>query len=209
MKKFWTTAFLFGFLAILPAGCGIFCNDSCGCSPDFPEQSVRVRSFEVLTFSTGGQQISPNLPQPFDQVVKGFRIKEFDLISEVIREAESPGILGFAFACSPPPLKVKEKLTQLKIINLREVQLGNGMIWEPGQNITEHFGMNSFYNGNLLPIQQYLNNGLTLFLDDLYKVGLRTNPGKTLDLDISLTLVLEGGKEFLIGPEKLRIQGNE
>mgnify|MGYP005748079347 CR=1 FL=1 len=205
MKKFWSTAILFGILAILPAGCGIFCNDSCGCSPDFPEQSVRIRTFEVLTFSTGGQQISPNFQQPYDQVVKGFRIKEFDLVSELIREAEHPGFLGLAFGCSPPPLKVREKLVQLKITNLKEIQFEDGRKWEPGQNISQNFGINSFYGGSLIPIDQFLKNGLTLFLDDFYKIGLLQNPGNSLDLEISISLVMESGQEYLLGPEILRV----
>lgn len=205
-KKLGLTLVLLAFLALIPGGCGILCDNSCGCNPTFPKQSARIRSFELLTFSTGGQQINPTLIQPYDQVVKAFRIKEFDLISSEVRPAGFSWNLGTAYACSPPPITVDKKLTGLSIINQEEVILGDGTRWEVGQDLSDSFGMNSFFNSTLVPIDEFIGEGLTLILEDFFKVGLKKDPGKNLELKLSFNLVLEKGETFQISNEILAVR---
>lgn len=205
-KKLGLTLVLLAFLALVPGGCGILCNNPCGCNPTFPEQSARIRSFELLTFSTGGQQINPTLNQPYDQVVKAFRIKEFDLISSEERPSGFSWNLGTAYACSPPPITVDKKLIGLSIINQEEVILGDGTRWEVGQDLSDSFGINSFFNSTLVPIDEFIGDGLTLILEDFFKVGLKKDPGKNLDLKLSFNLVLENGETFQISNEILSVR---
>ncbi|GMQ23441.1 hypothetical protein Aoki45_01230 [Algoriphagus sp. oki45] len=205
-KKSGLTLLLLAFLALAPGGCGILCNNPCGCNPTFPEQSARIRSFELLTFSTGGQQITPSLNQPYDQVVKAFRIKDFDLISSAEKSSNFNWNLGVAYACSPPPITVDKQLIDLRIINQEEVILGDGTRWEVGQELSEFFGMNSFFSSSLVPIDEFIGEGLTLILEDFLKVGLIKDPGKSLELKLSFNLVLENGETFQISNEILSVR---
>jgi len=204
-KKLASTFLVFSILALIPS-CGIFCNDSCGCSPDFPEQSARIKSFEILTFSTGNQQVPPSLAQPYDQIVKAFRIKDFDLLSLQERENYLGSGFGLALACSPPPIYSEKKLVDVKIINLKEVQLANGSIWETGQNISSQFVMTNFFSTDFQEISAFIGEGYNLTLDEFFKIRLNKDPGKDLNLELNFSLVLEGGQEFIIPMELWNIK---
>lgn len=205
MKRFLTTGFLFISLSLLPVACGIFCNDSCGCNPSFPQQTIRIRSLEMLTFSTGRQQISSNNIQPFDQVVKAFRIKEFDLLGDNGLDISNSGILGFAYACSPPPAISEKKLISIKVINLEKISLKDGTELSVGEDISNLFVISNFFIENPTSIQSYLKEGKILFLDELHKMGFTKEPSNPTQLKLNFIFGLENGTELLISNEILSI----
>lgn len=203
LKTFVTTGALFFSLALLPMSCGVFCNDSCGCGASFPEQFFRIRSFELFTSAFDGQRIFPDDSQPWDQYYKGFRVDQFDLISDIPARKSA---LGVALACDPAPPKSEKKLNAIRIINLKEESIGNGMILEVGQDITDLFGMNFFFSQGLEPIQDFISTGRELYLDQLFKLGFKNDPGRDLTLSLSISFILEDGTEFTFLNEPFTIQ---
>ncbi|TDQ19341.1 hypothetical protein DFQ04_1162 [Algoriphagus boseongensis] len=204
LRNTFTSGLLFGFLAIIP-GCEIFCTDSCGCGPTTPPKSVEIRSFEVLTLSSDNKEVNPSETKPFDQVVKAFRINEFNLVSELPGELGFHWGLGTALACSPAPLSSKEKLIDLQVINTKEVQLGDGTTLQAGQDITELFGFKNFFQSQLISLSEFLKEPQFLYLGEFITTGFMMDPGKNIDLELDFILKLEKGKEFLIPKEVLKI----
>jgi hypothetical protein len=204
LKNLLVTGFLFGFLALIPAGCGEFCNDSCGCSPVFPPQNIRIKSFEMLTFSEG-QQITPTNQQPFNRVVKSFRIKDFDLISYSQKEVENHWSFGTAIACSPIPPTSEKKLIEIQIINLSEVKFEDGTVLGTGQDISAYFGINNFFQEGLVPIPEFLKGGRSLPLEELNKLGFTKDPGIPVNMLLNFSFLLDGGTELRITNETLSI----
>ncbi len=205
-KKLLATFGLLTFLAIMPMSCGVVCLDTCGCNPSFPQQKLLIRSFEVLTIAGNGQRIQPTLTQPFDQVFKAFRIKDFELISFENSNLFEPWSLGTAFACSPPPIYAEEKLVQVQIFNLKEVTLGDGTSIALGEDISPYFGINDFFAQGLVPVNQFLSGGRTLILEDFFKLGFIKNPGKEISLELSIRLLMDNGEEFILGNQILSIR---
>lgn len=197
-KKLLATFSLLTFLAILPMSCGVVCLDTCGCNPSFPQQTLKIKSFEVLTVAGNGQRIQPTLAQPFDQVFKAIRIKDFDLITLEKSDFLEPTSLGTAFACSPPPIIAKEKLSRIQVINLKEITLGDGTLLSLGEDITPYFGMNDFFAQGLVPVNQFLAGGRSLILEDFFKLGFVRNPGKEINLELSIRLLMDNGEEFVL-----------
>lgn len=197
-KKLFLTVGLLTFLALMPMSCGLVCTDSCGCSPNFPEQKLLIKSFEVLTVAGDGQRIQPTLTQPYDQVFKAIRIKDFDLVSLAEPDFFQPWTLGAAFACSPPPVESIEKLRNIEIINLSEQTLADGTVLKLGETITPYFGMNDFFAQGLIPVNDFLKNNKDLVLEDFFKLGFTKNPGKPINLEITIRIVMENGKEFIL-----------
>jgi hypothetical protein len=206
LKNLVVTLFIFSFFALIPVGCGLICRDSCGCSPTFPAQKIRIRSFEMLTISTGGQQISPTNQRPYDEVVKSFRIKEFDLFSLNNKKAVFHWSLGTAYACSPVPPISDKKLIGIKIINLKEFCLGDGTTILSGRDIAEYFQINNFFKEKLIPIREFLHGGKFLFLDELHKLAFIQDPGKPIDIMLNFIFVFEGGTELTLANEVLSIR---
>lgn len=205
-KSVLSTVLLFVILSILPMGCGLFCSDSCGCGPNFPPQTFRINSFEIFTAAFDGQQIFPSTFLPYDKVFKAIRVKNFDLLGEL----KSPKFQGLnmAFACSPPSPTSSKKLVDIQIVNLNEVTFGDGTILEPGQNISELFAIGYFYSNSLKSIPEFIEDGYTLYLEDLLKLGIRKNPGKEISLEVSISIVLQDGSAFTFQNEIWSLQPN-
>ncbi|HCX77380.1 MAG TPA: hypothetical protein DHU93_20345 [Algoriphagus sp.] len=66
--------------------------------------------------------------------------------------------------------------------------------------------MNYFFNNTTRPINQFLENGLTVFRDDLFKLIWIKDPGKEIQLEFSLRIMMEGGLEFNLPNEILSIR---
>lgn len=94
----------------------------------------------------------------------------------------------------------------VQIINTREVILGNGEVIKVGQDISNYFQMNYFFNNTTRSIDQFLENGLTVFRDDLFKLVWNKDPGKVIELEFSLRIMMEGGLEFNLANEILSIR---
>lgn len=202
-KTFGITAVLYLFLAMIPMSCGLFCRDSCGCGPKFSQQIFRIRSFELITAAFDGQRIFPDDMQPWDQYYKGLEVKDFDFITS------SEGLkatFGVALACDPAPAKSDKKLLDIRIINLKEANLGDGTVLQVGDDISELFGINRFFAEGLQPIDSYLSEGYLLFLDEMLKIGFLQDPGKDLSLSIEISLILENGTTFRFDNEPFTIK---
>lgn len=199
------TFLIFSSLAILPMSCTNFCNDSCGCGPVFDIKDFRILSFETLSLTTDGQQVSPSTVLPYSTITKSFRIKETQTIA-YFESNPSYFTFGTAMACSPPLPKSAEKMIGIQIINTREVILGNGEVIKVGQDISNYFQMNYFFNNTTRSIDQFLENGLTVFRDDLFKLVWNKDPGKEIELEFSLRIMMEGGLEFNLPNEILSIR---
>ncbi|MBY5950372.1 hypothetical protein OU792_11505 [Algoriphagus sp. NF] len=204
MKKLITTSALFITLAMLPIACSEFCNNPCGCGPVFEVIDFRVQSFETLSLTTEGQQVSPSTSLPYDFITKSFRIKETQNVSYF--EESNNSIPGVAFACSPPSPQSQEKMIGIQIINSKEVEFADGEIFKVGQDISDFFEVNYFFVEQTRPIPEFLENGLTLFREDLFKLVFTKNPGKEVQLEFSMRIMLEGGLEFNLQNEILSIR---
>lgn len=206
LKSIGLTFFIFTFLALIPMSCGILCEDSCGCSPSFPQQEMIIRSMEVLTIAGDGQRISPTNSQPYNQVVKAFRVKEFDLVTLSQAHFGSQASFGSVLACSPLPILSKEDLKQLQITNLQEVTLGDGTVLRVGEDITAYFGMNYFFAQSLESVPQFLGQGKPFLQDDFFKIGFTKDPGRPVVLEFNLRIALENGREFVFNNQIHSIQ---
>ena len=84
------------------------------------------------------------------------------------------------------------------MINPREITLGDGSQLALGENITPYFGINDFFVQGLLPVSQFLKGGRTLILEDFFKLGFMKNPGKELNLVLTIRIQMDNGEEFIL-----------
>ncbi|MFC3414138.1 hypothetical protein [Algoriphagus hitonicola] len=203
-KKLFSTFFLLIGLGILPMGCEVFCNDSCGCGPQFEVKDFRITAFETLTLAADGQRIDPSTVLPFAQTTKSFRIAQFETIA-LARNSE-PSFPGIAMACSPIPPKSIERMTNLILINKKEQVLGDGTILQIGDQLNPYVEINYFFASQTSPISDFLEGGLTLFSDDLFKLVWQKDPGKEMVIEFDLQIELEGGRAFVLPNEILSIR---
>ncbi len=202
-KKYFATFLLFVGLGLLPISCGVVCNDSCGCQPDFEVLDFNITEMEALTLVANGQQVSPEGTFPYNQVVKAIRIKDFQTVSAAIEVG--PTIPGVAYACSPIPPKSTENLVNIQIINLKEFTAPNGQIYTTGDDISDFFGMNYYFEEGVEPIGEFLSNGLEMYADELYKLAWLEEPREELNLVFTIRVQLESGREFSLTDEMLNL----
>jgi len=198
IKRTYLTFWLFSFLALMPMSCGLFCTDSCGCGPSPPLKNLVVKSFEAETINADGQQIQPTLSQPYNQVFKVIRIKDFEYVSLNTFDFFEPWNLGTAFACSPIPPSTKNTLYLIQILNQKEITLGNGTKFELGEDISSYFGMSHFYGPNLISISNFIGPGIKMIQEDNFKIGFLKDPEKEINLGFTIRLVFDNGEEFLL-----------
>lgn len=204
-KKAFFSVSLFTFVALIPLSCGVICNDSCGCGPTFEVKDFNITEMEALTLVDQGQQVSPSGTYPFDEVVKGIRIKSFQTIA-VTEPRSTTGIPGVAYACSPPPPQSASNLADVKIINLKEVILPSGESLKVGDDISSYFGMNYYFEEGTRPIPEFLEGTLELFADDFFKLAWVQDPVSELNLVFTIRVQLESGLEFSLTDEILNIR---
>jgi hypothetical protein len=94
----------------------------------------------------------------------------------------------------------------IQIINSKEVEFADGEIFQMGQDISDFFEVNYFFVEQTRPIPDFFENGLTLFREDLFKLVFTKNPGKEVQLEFSIRIMLEGGLEFNLQNEILSIR---
>ncbi|MHA7128264.1 hypothetical protein [Algoriphagus namhaensis] len=204
LRKGLASIFIFTLMALLPLSCGITCNDPCGCGPSFEVKDFRITDMEALTLVGQGQQVTPSGTYPYDQVVKGIRIKSFQTVAEA-STPKSYGIPGLAYACSPETPKSVEKMTNVQLISLRAMTLPNGKQIKIGDDLSEYFEMNYYFTEGTLPISEFLEGGLTMFSDDLYKLAWTLAPTEELKLTFTIRVQLESGREFLLTDQVLNV----
>ncbi|MCS5489337.1 hypothetical protein [Algoriphagus limi] len=204
MKKFFLTSSLFFFLGLIPMACNDFCGNPCGCGPIFDVSDFRVQSFETISLTTEGQQVSPTISLPYNFITKSFRIKEIVTLSE--RKNSNSSTWGMALACSPPSPQSQEKMIGIQIINSREVELGDGEILKVGQDLTSYFEMNNFFSEQTKPIPEFFNTPVPLFMEDLFKLVWIKDPQKEVQLEFSIRILMENGLDFNLSNEILSIR---
>lgn len=205
VKRIVLTLSLFGFLALLPMSCGIFCQDSCGCGPLPPAQDLVIKSMQMLTLGPTGQALNPLDTIPFNQVFKSLEIKEFEI--KLISENYSPSSsIGLAYACSPLPVYSRDEINGIKIKNRTPVILADGTNLAPQQDISSYFGMAFFYNNKLIPIQEFIGSGRSFFFGENFKMGFRQFPVQALKIEFDVEVTFKSGKAFLIENQVLSIR---
>ncbi|MDF2158222.1 hypothetical protein [Algoriphagus sp. CAU 1675] len=202
-KKLFTTFGLLVLLGLLPIGCGEPCNHPCGCSPSFEVKDFWIRSFETLSLTTEGQQVSPTTTLPYSSITKSFRIKEIETIA--LEKSASQNLPGFAFACSPPSPKSADRLVDVMIYNSKEVSFENGTVLKVGQELSEFFLIGNFFSAQSQTIEDFLSQPRDIYMEDLFKLTWNLDPGKEVQLQFSLRIILENGKEFILNEELLSI----
>ncbi|MGM0945422.1 MAG: hypothetical protein ACQEW9_09585 [Bacteroidota bacterium] len=204
IKQLFSTIALFLILAILPMGCEVFCNDPCGCRPKFEVKDFRITAFETLSLAQDGQRIHPSLVLPYDQTTKSFRVAQLETVAQ--SKESLGGLPGMAYACSPIAPQSIHRLIGLQLINKKEVILGDGTILEVGKLLNEFVKMNYFYASETFPLAEFLDGGLPVFSDDLFKLVWQNAPGKELVLEFDLQIQLENGQGFVLPDEILSIR---
>lgn len=184
--------------------CNGFCGNPCGCGPVFQVSNFRIQSFETISITRDGQQVSPTTTLPYGFITKSFRIKDIVTLTE--RKTPIKSTWGMAFACSPPSPQSQEKMIGIQIINSREVQLGDGQILKVGDDLTDYFEMNSFSAEQTKPISEFFESPVPLFLEDLFKLVWIKDPGKEVQLEFSLRILMENGLDFNLSNEILNIR---
>ena len=202
-KKSFLTATVFIGLSLLPISCDVICNDSCGCGPDFDVKDFSITSMESITLVSDGQQVSSADTYPFDEVVKGIRVDEFQTLA--MSESYSQVIPGFALACSPRPSQSVENLADIKIINSAEVKLSSGEKLKIGDDISEYFGINYYFSEGTQPISDFLEDTLPIFSDDLLKLAWLNDPMGEISLKFTIQVILDSGREISLTDEVLNI----
>lgn len=203
-KKSLVTALLFSFLALLPISCDLVCNDSCGCGSQTEAKDFKIISFEMFTVNLNGEELSQDLTQPYNQVLKTFKIKEIEMLSYI--ESSNLGIPGVALACSPLPPKSQEKLEGLKIFNTKEVTLGDGTVLKAGDILNDFFEINYYFISDSAPIEEFFSENRIIYLDDYFKLSFIKDPKMEIVIEFSMQLIFENGREISINGEKLNIQ---
>lgn len=199
------TCIIFIGLGLFPAACDLFCRDSCGCgSSRTTLQYYSVRSFESMTLKTNGEEVDPDLFFPYQEITKAFRINETEPITSAI--IERAGTLGLAFACSPIPPISSEKILNIQIFNKKEVVLENGDLLLENQEISEYFQVGDLYNESTFPIADFLDGGLTISKEDIFKLQFIKDPGKSIQLVFNIQIYMENDLSFLLENEKLSIE---
>lgn len=204
-KKLFSTLFLVTALGFLPLGCEVFCNDSCGCGPRYEIKDFRITAFETLTLAEDGQRIDPSTVLPYSQTTKSFRISQFETIALIPNEG-SFSLPGVAWACSPLPPKSIERMTNITLINKKEQVLADGTILQVGDQLNSLVEINYFFASQTQPISDFLEGGLTLYSDDLFKLVWQKDPGKEMVIGFDLHLELENGQGFVLPNEILSIR---
>jgi hypothetical protein len=204
-RKSLATVTIFAFIALLPLSCGITCNDPCGCEPQFEVKDFNILSFETLSLTKLGQRVNPTTPLPYDQIFKAFRILETQTISSIENNTTN-GIPGVAFACSPVTPKSAQQMTGIQLLNSKEVTLGDGTVLKVGQDITEFFEVNYFFVEKTVPFESFFKQPVTVYREDLFKLGWKQDPKKEVILEFSIRIFMTNGKEFNLNNEVLSIR---
>lgn len=204
-RKSLATVTVFAFIALLPISCGILCNDPCGCGPQFEVKDFNILSFETLSLTKPGQRVNPTTPLPYDQIFKVFRILNTQTLSS-IENNPAIGIPGVAFACSPVTPKSAQLMTGIQLLNSKEVALGDGTVLKVGQDITEFFEVNYFFEEKTLPFESFFKRPLAIYREDLFKLGWKQDPKKEIILEFSIRIFMTSGKEFNLNNEILSIR---
>lgn len=202
-KNSFATGFLFLVLALLPISCDLVCNNSCGCGSQTQANDFKIISFEMLTININGEELNSEISQPYNQVFKSFKIKDIETVATV---ESSIGIPGVAFACSPPPLRSQETLSELNIFNTKEVTLGDGTVIKVGDNLNDLFEINYFFVSDTKPIEEFLSENKVIYLDDYFKLSFIKAPQKQVVIEFSIQFIFENGREISINDQKLSIQ---
>ncbi len=191
-------------LALLPISCDIVCNDTCGCGSQTQVNDFKIISFEMLTVNTQGEEVNPEIPQPYQQILKTFKIKDIEVLSNI--ESSTFGVPGVVYACSPIPPKSQERLEDLKLFNLKEVTLGDGTVLKAGDILNDLFQINYYFVSETKPIEEFLSENNTLYLDDYYKLTFIKDPKKEVIIEFSLQLIFENGRTISVNNEQLNIK---
>ncbi|WP_297335515.1 hypothetical protein [Algoriphagus sp.] len=203
-KKLFSTLILVIGLGFLPMGCEVFCNDSCGCGPQFEVKDFRITAFETLTLAEDGQRIDPSTILPYTQTTKSFRIAQFETIAQ--KPPSGVSFPGMAMACSPIPPQSVERMTTISLINKKEQILSDGTVLKIGDQLNPFVEMSYFFSSQTYPISDFLEGGLTLYTDDLFKLVWQKAPGKEMVVEFDLHIELEGGRGFVLPNEILSIR---
>lgn len=203
-KNSLATFALFLLLALLPISCDLVCTDSCGCGPQTQVNDFKIISFEMLTVNTAGEELNPEIPHPYTQVLKTFKVKDIETVSAV--ESTNFGIPGVVYACSPIPPKSQERLKDLKLFNLKEVELGDGTILKAGDILNDFFEINYFFVSETKPIEEFLSENTDIYLEDYYKLSFIKDPEKEVIIEFSMELTFENGRTISVNAEKLGIK---
>jgi hypothetical protein len=203
--KYLATVIVFTVIALLPLSCGIVCNDSCGCGPQFEVKDFQIVSFETLSLTKTGQRVNPTTSLPYDQIFKAFRILETQTVASGTSNF-ALGIPGVALACSPLPSKSARQVIGIQLINIKEVTLGDGEILKVGQDITEFFEINYFFSEKTMPFESFFKLPITIYREDIFKLGWRQDPKKEVILEFNIGIFMTDGKEFNLNNEMLSIR---
>ncbi|MEN2282550.1 hypothetical protein AAGF08_10465 [Algoriphagus sp. SE2] len=203
-KNSLATVSLFLLLALIPISCDLVCTDSCGCGSKTQISDFKIISLEMLTVNTDGEELNPEIPQPYKQILKTLKIKDIEIVSAI--ESSNFGLPGVAYACSPIPPKSQERLEDLKLFNLKEVELGDGTVLKPGDLLNDFFEINYFSASDTKPIQEFVSENIIIYLDDYYKLSFIKDPGKEVVIEFSMQLIFENGRTISVNNEKLSIK---
>ncbi|WP_268036687.1 hypothetical protein [Algoriphagus sp. PAP.12] len=206
-KKTLLTLTIFSGMALLPMSCDItdpFCNNSCGCDPISPAKDFIVKGFETENIQANGNEANSENFYPFDQVFKTISLGEIEYLA-IQDSKKSNSFPGMAFACSLVPAKSANQLINIQIFNMENVNLGDGDSLAIGQDITPLFGINYIHNQGTRPISEFLEEGLTIYFGDVYKLQFLKDPTEEVELTFSIRIQLQGGQEFNLQNEILKI----
>ncbi|MFC0264123.1 hypothetical protein [Fontibacter flavus] len=194
-------------MGVLPTACDLFCRDSCGCRPLPPARNFIITDFSTEDFVLNITNFDPESYYDRDKYFKVIQVAQIEFITE--NTSKSPGIsfISAAYACDPIQGISEQRLISLEIINLKETVLSETETLMVGQNISDRFNLTDFpqFPGKAIAefIQQenYFRTGESLLLQ--WKDELN---GGTLDLEFTIILKLDDGKEFIFEHELMKIK---
>lgn len=206
IKSFGLTLALFSFLALIPMSCGLFCQDSCGCGPGTPPQELIIKSMQLNTLNLIGQPVNPLDTLCSREVFKALQVKDFEIKTIADTYSAPSFTFGTAFACSPLPAYSRDEIATIKVINKKQLAVGDGLMWNESEDITAFFGMGYFFTGKLFPIEEFIGNGKSVYLGEFYVLGFNLSPTHPIKLEFDVLVRFKSNKEFLIENQVLSIR---
>jgi hypothetical protein len=97
-------------------------------------------------------------------------------------------------------------MTGIQLLNSKELTLGDGTVLKVGQDISEFFEINYFFEEKTLSFESFFKEPITIYQEDLFKLGWKQDPKKEIILEFSLRIFMTGGKEFNLNNEILSIR---
>lgn len=194
-------------MGVLPTACDLFCRDSCGCKPLPPARNFVITDFSTEDFVLNITNFNPDSYYDRDKFFKAIQVAQIEFISENNPNKSALGFFSAAYACSPLENTSEQRLIALEVINMKETALSETERLMVGQDISYKFTLTDYpqFAGKTIAefIQQkdFFRTGESLLLQ--WKDELK---GGTLDLEFTIILKLDDGKEFIFEHELMKIK---